>query len=231
MRCARCETKTDAGAAFTIYFGTHAKPVASPSESAQSTDLVAGSEQVFLCFACQIAQRHREFRETALASVVVAMISFLAVGLIQFPSMLPQALIQPFSALVDTVISTPWLAIPAGLGIALAVGAIALYAIRVFGASIWSTCTWQKPYAASGDGPDLDATSEGERFAIRLRQADLKRQGYDAFFTRKAYSQLGRSGSLARVAATAAIPLALFTLFLFVLTCIALGSLLARSTH
>src|SRR5690242_10734910 len=102
MRCARCGTETDAGAAFTIYFAARAKPAASPSGTAQSIDLVAGSEQVFVCYACQIAQRHRDFREAALASVVLAMLSLVAVGLIQFPSILPQALIQPFSALGDT---------------------------------------------------------------------------------------------------------------------------------
>jgi len=234
MRCARCGTETDAGASFTFYFGRRSKNVGlggGRAADATSAHQVDGSERVFLCRACQIAARRRDFWKAALTSAAVVVLSPAILALIQYPSLTPQPLAGAFSAIGGVILAVPVVAIVVGLGIALGLGLLAKYAMRAFGDAVWLAITWNRPYATSGDDPDLDGTAEGEAFAIRVRQADLKRQGYDAFFTREEYGKLGRASWAVRIAGAALGPLVLLALFLLVLAFIGLGSFLVGAIH
>jgi len=228
-RCAQCGAETGAGTTFTFYFGTHATTRAVDGGTARTTGsnyLIAGSEQVFLCTACQIAQRHRDSLNAAVVCAAVTIASPVVIGLAEYPSLAPWSLAQALSALGRVVLSMPVVEILVGLAIMAGVGALAKQAIRAFGDVFWVAVTWRKPYAVSGEDPDLDQTSKGEAFAIRLRRAALQRQGYDAFFTRKACRALGRTSWAAGIVRVAWVQIVLFALFLLVLVFLGLGSVL-----
>ncbi len=161
----------------------------------------------------------------------VAVLSPVVIGLVEYPSLAPQPLAQAFAAVGGVLLSVPVAGILVGLAIVAGVSALARYAIHAFGVMLSIAVTWHKPYAVSGDDPDLDKTSEDEAFAIRLRRAELQRQGYVTFFTRKAHSDLGRTSWVAGIARAARVPVVLFAHFLLVLAFIGLGSVLVASTH
>ena len=229
MQCTYCGTETEVGTSFTFYFGTHAGARFARTGTTNSTpaaDRVAGSEQVFLCSACQIAARHRAFRKAALICGAVIVFSPAIVGLLLFPSLVPA-----WSALTAFLLSVPVVGIVIGVGGIIGLGLLARSAIAAFGDVVWIACTWRKPYALDGDDPNIDNTTEGEVFAISVRQAVLKRQGSDIYCTRKAYSRLGRSGWLGRITARVLFPVGLFVLGIFTLACIGLGGLLVNWLH
>jgi hypothetical protein len=220
---------TEAGSSFTFYFGTHARgSVARKSgiSLTSATDRVAGSEQVFLCFACQIAARHRTFRRAVLICGAVIVLSPAIAGLALFPS-----LILAWSALTAFLLSVPVVGIVIGVGGTIGLGLLTRFAIDAFGDVVWIAWTWRKLYAVDGADPNCDNTAEGEVFAMRVRQVALKRQGFDTFYTRKAYRRLGRSAQLGRMGATALVPVELFVLGLFTLACMGLGGLLVNWIH
>jgi hypothetical protein len=229
MQCARCETETEAGASFTFYYGPRAKAnLARPGNtgSTPAADRVVGSEQVFFCSACQVTGRHRAFRKAALICGAVIVCSPAIVGLVLYSSLVPA-----WSALTAFLLSVPVVGIVIGVGGIIVFGLLARSAIAAFGEVVWIACTWRKPYALSGDDPNFDKTAEGEVFAMSIRQAELKRQGYDACFTRKASSRLGRSGRMGTITTIVLFPVRLFVLGIFTLACIGLGEVLVDWIH
>jgi hypothetical protein len=118
-----------------------------------------------------------------------------------------------------------------GGGSLIGLGLLARSAFAAFGDVAWIAWTWKKPCALSGEDPNFDHTAEGEAFAIGMRRADLKRQGYDVFLTRKAQSRLGRSVRVGRIAASVLGPVGWFALGLVTLACIGLSGLLVDSIH
>jgi hypothetical protein len=151
------------------------------------------------------------------------MLSPAIVGLLLFPSLVPS-----WSALSAFLLSVPVMGIIIGVGCMICLGLLARSAIAAFGDVIWIAWTWQKPYALSGEDPDVNRTAEGEVFAMRVCQVALKRQGFDTYYTRKAYRRLGRSAQLGRMRATVLVPVGLFVLGLFTLACMGLGGLLVN---
>lgn len=229
MQCAYCGIETEAGASFTFYVGTRAKASLARTGSTSLTPAaarVAGSEQVFLCSACQIAARHRAFRKAALICGAVIALSPAIVGLVLYPSLVPG-----WSAFSAFLLSVPVVGIIIGAGGILGLGLLARSAIDAFGDVVWMACTWQQPYVVSGKDPDFDKTVEGEVFVMNVRRAELKRQGYDAYYTRRAYSRLGRSARVGRIITMVLGPVGLFVLGLFTLVCIGLGGLLVDRLH
>lgn len=192
MRCTYCGTETEVGTSFTVYVGTHTKASLAHQGNTSSTpaaDRMAGSEQVFLCSSCQVADRHRAFRKASLICGAVIVFSPVIVGLLLFPSLVPA-----WSKLSAFLLSVPMVGIVIGVGGIIGLGLLARSVIDAFGDAVWIACTWRKPYAVDGDDPNFDNTPEGEVFAISVRQGVLKRQGSDAYFTRQASSRLGRDG-------------------------------------
>ena len=229
MQCAYCEVETEAGTAFTLYFGINTKTRGARKGGISLTpaaDRVVGSEQVFLCSACQIAARHRAFRKAALICGAVIVLSPVIVGLVLFPSLVPA-----WSALTAFLLSVPGVGIVIGAGAIIGFGLLARAAIDAFGDAVWIACTWRKPYAVDGEDPHFDNTAEGEAFAIDVRRADLNRQGYNACFTRKASRRLGRSARTGRITVTVLALVGLFGLGLFTLVCMGLGGLLVDWLH
>jgi len=191
---------------------------------------IVGSEEVFLCNACQIARRHQDFLKASVVCAALAVLSPVVIGLVEYPSLAPRPFAQALSAVGGALLSVPIARIFVGLLIVAGVGALARYAIHSFGDLLWIAVTWHRPYAGSGEDPDLDQTAEGEVCAIRLRRAALQRQGYDAFFTRKASRGLGRISCVAGIARAVWDLVVLFALFLLVLALIGLGSVLVGQT-
>jgi hypothetical protein len=229
MQCARCGIETEAGTSFTVYFGTRAKTSKARTSSTSltpATGQVLGSERVFLCYTCQIAGRHRAFRKAALICGVVIVCSPAIVGLVLYPSLVPRW--PTFSALL---LSVPVVGIIVSVGSMVGLGLLARSAINAFGDVVRIAFTWRKPYALSGEDLYFDKTAPGESLAINVRQADLKRQGYDVFLTRKAQSRLGRSAGVGRVVTAFLFPVGLFVLGLFTLACIGLSGLLVDWIH
>jgi hypothetical protein len=229
MQCTYCGAKTEAGTSFTFYFGTHAKTRfvrKGGSSLTPAAARVVGSEQVFLCSACQIAARHRTFHKAALICGAVIVLSPAIIGLLLFPSLVPA-----WAELGAFLLSVPVVGIIVGVGSMVGLGALARSAIDAFGDAVLICCTWRKPYAVDGDDPNFDKTAPGEVFAMNVRRTHLKRQGYGVFFTRKAYSRLGRSEGVGRIAATVLVPVGLFLLGLFTLVCMGLGGLLMDWLH
>jgi uncharacterized membrane protein (DUF485 family) len=186
MRCVYCGIETEAGTSFTFFYGKHARTSNGNNGSSSATataETVLSPEEIFLCFSCQIASRHRAFRQQAFVSVAAIILLPAIVGLVLFPSFFPA-----WSDLGTFLLAVPVVGGIVVVGSLLSLGILARAVTDALGGCVWILCTWRKPYTLSGADPQLDKTAEGEAFAIRIRRTELQQQGYDEFWTREAVS-------------------------------------------
>jgi hypothetical protein len=89
MQCVSCGAETEAGASLTFFYSTRARSRGGIPNTEPAADQVLGIEEVFLCFLCQIAARHRAARKAALICGMLIGFALAVVGLTLFPSFFP----------------------------------------------------------------------------------------------------------------------------------------------
>jgi len=185
--CAKCGRNAD-GAHFKFYFGKHVDTTESKYGNVTTRThhyQITGSEQVFLCSTCQIADRRRRAWIFACVWIVIAAVWVGIACLVAIPN--------PWRDAVGQSVSDPhgigiFIFIPAviyllGIPIVVFVGPTQL---------VRELSQWNKPYAdpQSGVAASKENEQAGSHLAIRLRKRALRQQGNDRFFTPSEYSSL-----------------------------------------
>lgn len=175
MKCALCDTETDQATPFAFYYGNDLGKGVQPAVGGSRTGArfrIAGREEGFLCRQCLANDAMSRLARWD------APISVLLVGA-----------------------GVVCLLIAGSVGSERADGAVAFLAIAGLAATILAT--WRAVVSRilaayqRGDPRVLlvftgnAGIASADRQAMRARQATLRRNGYDAFFTRQEYERLG----------------------------------------
>jgi hypothetical protein len=187
--CEKCGRNAD-GAHFTFFYGKYVRTTSSLSKNTVTTKThyqIAGSQWVFLCSTCQIADRRKQILFLACFSISLAIVWVGIACLVAIPNPLKDALRQSISDYFG--------AGGAGgcnllLAVIYLVGSIVIIAALV--QMVREISQRNKPYADPQSGVAASEENEGagSRLAIRLREQALRRLGYSKFFTPSERSKL-----------------------------------------
>lgn len=191
-KCEKCGRNAD-GAHFTFYYGKYMRTTNSLSKNTVTTKThyqIAGSQRVFLCTTCQIADRHKQILIFACISISLAIVWVGIACLVAIPNSWKDALRQSISDYFGAGGA-------GGCNLLLAfiylVGSMAIIAALFH--LVREIPQWNKPYADPQSGvaayeERVRNEGAGSHLAIRLRERALRRQGYDKFFTPLEWSKL-----------------------------------------
>ena len=187
--CAKCGRKAD-GAHFTFYYGKYLRTTSSLSRNTVTTKThyqIAGSQRVFLCTTCQIADRRQQIVIFACIFLFLAIVWVGIACLVAIPNPWKDALRQSIS---DSFGASVVGSCNCLLAFIYLVGSIAIIAALV--QIVRDIPQWNKPYAGLQSGVAASEKNEGagSRLAIQLRAQALRRLGYNKFFTPSERSKL-----------------------------------------